>query len=151
MPDPEFHMSPIPPTPPPPPPPQFQFACRRGQMRILFFLGKGGLFRMLSREDFSEKNLKGSIFKPISLNNGCFAEASQETKKGGGGYDFYVHVFQAFNSLTRKGDRVRITLRISGKGISRMVVKYVHIFRVREGKIRRYKRRTVGHHIMFPR
>ena len=45
-------------TPPPPPHSNVQ----GGRMRIPIFLGKGGIFGCLSREDFPEKNREKVVF-----------------------------------------------------------------------------------------
>ena len=75
---PRSHLPPLPALArPPPPPPE----CTRGSHPFSHFLGEGGNFRRVSREDFPEKSLKRGCFKPIYRDMGYFSEASREIKK----------------------------------------------------------------------
>ena len=98
--------------PPPPPPPSLE--CRRGRrpMRVLIFVlyfvfgsgVEGSIFgRCLGIKIFVQEKLEKEVLKPMSSwDMGCFSEASQKIKGGGGGYDLYVHVSRAFNRLPIK-------------------------------------------------
>ena len=86
----------------------------KGPLAHSHFLGKGGIFGRLSRENFPETNgQKGGVLKPISRDMGVFQKLPEKLRKRG--YDSYVHVSRAFNSLPRKGDRTLISLHFYGR------------------------------------
>ena len=82
------------------------------------FLGKGGYFGRLSREEsFPRKTGKRGVLlnqSPDGDYGGVFQKLHEKLRNRGM-INLYVDVSRAFNSLPRKWDRALITSRICGR------------------------------------
>ena len=80
-------------------------------MRIPIFSGKGVFLAVCVGKIFPRKPDRGVFLNQSPKIWGIFQKLPEEKR----GYDLYVHVSRAFNSLPRKGDRALITSHICGR------------------------------------
>ena len=116
-------LAPLPPSP---------LQMYKGSHAYSHFLGKGGIFGRLSREEFPYRKPESFLFS-ISRDMRYFSEASRKIKKRG--YDLYTQPnFRAFNSLPRKVGRALIILYGCGRAPEGNGKTRTHISRARRKK-----------------